>query len=286
MSENETIKSETVSNEKVKAVHESTSITAEADSHVEESGNGDGNQNNAAREAAASEAGTETGPNGVVEEKKMTIEDLQGEINKSITKLKTKLEDASQNIDFQNGDINAICTTLSGLNLLGEFDKELYSSLNKYFDKSYDTIQVDGIDLRVRGSLSQLMYSKIINGKVNNKEWPSEAQKEIFKKSLEGPSMFSMGSLFGSPSKNPTASSTETKAEDEGGEGKGGPPGAETVTNPGRVVTEDVDQDKGGEGEDGNGNGDPTGPPKAEGEEVQGGGKRIIKRKRKFLKKK
>ncbi len=212
--------------------------------------------------------------NGAVEQEKMTINDLQGEINDSITKLKTKLTDASGNIDFQKGDIDDICTTLSGLNLLGEFDKELYSSLNKYFDDSYNSIKVDEIDLRVRGSLSQLMYSKIINGKVGNKEWPSEAQKEIFKQSLEGPGMLSsMGSWFGSPSKNPTAPSGSPSAngKDEEGNPPGGPPGNETIqgANGNPPVTKTI------EGANGN-------PPANSG----GGGKRIIKRKRKFLKKK
>ena len=226
---------------------------------------------------SASPATNRANENAVVEEK-MTIDNLQEKINNSITNLKTKLTDASGKIDFKEGDdIEAICTTLSGLNLLGEFDKELYSSLNKYFDDSYNTIQVDGIDLRVRGSLSQLMYSKIINGKVGDDKWPSEAQKEVFKQSLKGPGMLSsmgMGSWLGSPSKNPSA---PTEAETiEGANSKGGPSA--------QGKDEDKDEDKGGEEVDGQGQG-------GEGEDnteanPKSGGKRIIKRKRKFLKKK
>ena len=245
MSESKTTESGTV-NIQVNSSEISNSATSVV------SGTQNGNIDQSASQLSVNPDGTETQvkPGDKINEttvKKMTIKELEDKINESITNLKTKLTDASDNIDFQKGDIDDICTTLSGLNLLGEFDKELYSSLNKYFDESYNSIKVDGIDLRVRGSLSQLMYSKIINGKVGNEEWPSEAQKAVFKESLKGPGMFSsmrssMGSLFGSPSSKTSAPSAEDKAEN----GKG------------------------------NGN--------AEANKV--GGKRIIKRKRKFLKKK
>ena len=157
-------------------------------------------------------------------ENKMTVADLNNQINDTINKLKEKLGKADFSGLTDGLSIEKVCDEISKQNLLGEFDKELYKSLNKFFDDSYSTINVGpqgNIPLRVRGNFSQLVYSKIINGKMDDPLWPSDQQKEMFKDSLKTSmssrfmGMFSKGknnNSDGSSEGNNSASNPNTEA--------------------------------------------------------------------------
>ena len=128
--------------------------------------------------------------NGSGEEEKaedtgMTIEELNKQINETIKGLKDKLQEVKFDELTENMPIESVCEKISNQNLLGEFDKKLYKTLNTFFDdESYKAINVGpdkNIPLRVRGNLSQLVYSKIINGKMEDPLWPSDDQKKCLK---------------------------------------------------------------------------------------------------------
>ena len=124
------------------------------------------------------ETKTETGTES------MTIDELNKNINDSITKLKTKIGTSDLNIT-DGTSIEEICKQLSDLNLLGDFNKELYSNLNRYFKINNMIDQkIEGHCLFIRNTsgrntLSQSVFNYIVNG-----EWISEQKSEIIKKSL------------------------------------------------------------------------------------------------------
>lgn len=184
-------------------------------------------------------------------ENKMTVADLNNQINDTINKLKEKLGKADFSGLTDGLSIEKVCDEISKQNLLGEFDKELYKSLNKFFDDSYSTINVGpqgNIPLRVRGNFSQLVYSKIINGKMDDPLWPSDQQKEMFKDSLKTSMSSRFMGMF-SKGKNNNSEGSKKESNEESSE----------ESNPNTEAA--------------------VGPPK-------GGKKLIVKRKRKYIRKK
>ena len=174
--------------------------------HVSNAGQADGLPTGESEASnAASNAATGQGETAV-----MNIQELNNEIKKTIENLKTKLQDI-QFDELQNDmKIEDVCQKISDKNLLGEFDKELYKTLNKFFsDDNYSTIEVgpegNAIPLRVRGNLSQLVYSKIINGKMEDPLWPSDDQKKMFKESLKKSMVSKMTNFFKSKKNKPPA---------------------------------------------------------------------------------
>lgn len=183
-------------------------------------------------------------------ENKMTVADLNNQINDTINKLKEKLGKADFSGLTDGLSIEKVCDEISKQNLLGEFDKELYKSLNKFFDDSYSTINVGpqgNIPLRVRGNFSQLVYSKIINGKMDDPLWPSDQQKEMFKDSLKTSMSSRFMGMF-SKGKNNNSEGSKKESNEESSE----------ESNPNTEAA--------------------VGPPK-------GGKKLIVKRKRKYIRK-
>ena len=125
----------------------------------------------------------------------MSIEQLNTELDNSIKKLKIDLQSKLKDLSFENNSIQNICAKISELNLLGDFDRSFYSSLNNYFKKNGNPSNL--MDGEV---LNQVIYSQIINGKYGT-NWPSESQKKIIQESLGLSVGESFSSAFGFDSK-------------------------------------------------------------------------------------
>ena len=122
----------------------------------------------------------------------MTLDDLNSNLNNCIQKLNEDLKSKLSEINFQTNSIQDICQEISKINLLGEFDKEFYNNLNKYFKQNPDSSK----NVMVGEFLGQVPYAQIINGKYGQ-PWPSAAQKKIIENSL-GKSMTEKAlSIFG-----------------------------------------------------------------------------------------
>ena len=135
---------------------------------------------------------------------KITIEQLNNKVKECINTLiegLTKKKEQVKELNFDQEDPKKICEALSDLNLNGEFNKELYSLLNNYFtsgefkDKDID---IRGHKLLIGGNLNQLVYSKIINGKISDDTWPGEKQKKLLKDSMSKSTFSRMKSGIGS----------------------------------------------------------------------------------------
>ena len=119
----------------------------------------------------------------------------------------------------ENDKIQDIVTKLSNEDFFGTFNKELYSNLNKLLVK-YKGSKVFNRDLYVGNNLSQVVYSAMLNGLIDQ-EWPDEEQKEVLKKSLEPKSAFSSlmtgmtGSIFGTKAE-PKTDGAEVQEVKEG----------------------------------------------------------------------
>ena len=126
------------------------------------------------------------------ESEQMSIEQLNTELNDSIQKLKNNLQSKLKDLTFENNSIQNICAKISELNLLGDFDRSFYSSLNNYFKKNGNPSNylMDG------EVLNQVIYSQIINGKYGT-DWPSESQKKLIQESLGLSVGESISSAFG-----------------------------------------------------------------------------------------
>ena len=145
------------------------------------------------------EAPKEGAPEGegapAAENETMSIEQLNTELNNSIQKLKSDLQSKLNGLTFENNSIQSICAKISELNLLGDFDRSFYSSLNNYFKKNGNSANL--MDGEV---LNQVIYSQIINGKYGT-DWPSESQKKLIQESLGLSIGESISSAFGFGSK-------------------------------------------------------------------------------------
>jgi hypothetical protein len=129
------------------------------------------------------------------EQETMSIEQLNTELNDSIQKLKKNLQSKLNGLTFEDNSIQNICAKISELNLLGDFDRSFYSSLNNYFKKNGNPSNLmDG------QFFFQIIYSQIINGKYGT-DWPSESQKKLIQESLGSSVGESISSAFGFGSK-------------------------------------------------------------------------------------
>lgn len=252
---------ETGSGNETESVVKNMSVTKR--SNTQESNTPESNTNNNKKSVSSitNSSSQEKNQTETKAENKMTVADLNNEINDTINKLKEKLGEADFSGLTDGLSIEKVCDEISKQNLLGEFDKELYKSLNKFFDDSYSTINVGpqgNIPLRVRGNFSQLVYSKIINGKMDDPLWPSDQQKEMFKDSLKT----SMSSRFmGMFSKGKNNNSEGSKKESSEGNNNPNKQGNNSASNPnteGAVVKQGSSK---------------------------GGKKLIVKRKRKYIRK-
>lgn len=156
---------------------------------------------------------------------KITIEQLNNKVKECINTLiegLTKKKEQVKELNFDQEDPKKICEALSDLNLNGEFNKELYSLLNNYFtsgefkDKDID---IRGHKLLIGGNLNQLVYSKIINGKVDDENWPGDKQKKLLKDSMKTTLSSKFSNLFKGKNKKGTAPPIEVAKGEEGEEG-------------------------------------------------------------------
>lgn len=283
----------------------------------DEEGEGGDNETNAAvvtKEEAKSKEGANEGDNytnaavvtdtkaeskkeGNEENEKMTIETLNGDIQKHLDDLKNHLEEIKTETIDEKDDITTLINKLNDMNFLGEFDKNLYKSLNKYFDsEEFKTVEIKGqkesTPLRYRGNLSQLVYSQIINGKIGE-DWPNTTQKQLFKDSLRQSSLPDFSGLLGQKSSTETKSDDDQSKDDEERveEEEEDKIKINLPNNPqydGQINVEDnntINTNPGAVEDDGEG-GDDNDVSELTNNPTNGGSKKIYKRKRKYFYKK
>ena len=148
---------------------------------------------------------------------KIDIDELNNSINGYFDQLKNHLQNKINDFDLsKDAGPEDVCTTISNANFNGEFNKNLYGILNKYFKQEDNgELEIDGEKLMIDGNLSQLIYSKIINGKIEDKDWPSQNHKKLLDSSLQTSMSQSITGLFPSKKKN------NVKGDGEQGDGDG-----------------------------------------------------------------
>ena len=107
-------------------------------------------------------------------------------INKNVKSYVQSLIDNLKNIkiNLENDNAQEICKSLSDENILTEFGKSLYSNLSENLIE-YKDIKIDNDNLYIGNNLNPLIFTKVLNGKINNNEgWPIKKQKESLRKTL------------------------------------------------------------------------------------------------------
>ena len=122
-------------------------------------------------------------------------------------------------IEKKNDDINKIdncvsttfetlCINLNNLTLLSEFNNLLYIDLNKSlkvemkYGKNQQT-KFHGLDLMVNKRLNEVLYTKMIHGKLDDDQWPSQEQVNTFIKGINRKGAWTQGMMsFGSKKSN------------------------------------------------------------------------------------
>ena len=138
-----------------------------------------------------------------VKEEELKEEEKSNSNNGGISKLE---ESIKNNInDFLTLDVKIeleesdtpedICNKLSSQKILAEFQKNLFNDLNEYFSTK-ENVKIDGHKILINNNLNLLIFSKIINGKIKNADWPPKKQKELFRKALKTRTLNKMSSMF------------------------------------------------------------------------------------------
>lgn len=104
--------------------------------------------------------------------KNKAIEGVAEVIKDLITKIEKILKTLSEKPSIIQGNRVKILTTINDLNILGDFNKNLYSILKGHFPN--------------KSKFNQLLYSKIVNGEYNNNNWISKKVKNKIISSLSG----------------------------------------------------------------------------------------------------
>ena len=101
-----------------------------------------------------------------------------------------------------------LCTNLNNLALLSEFNNSLYVELNKSLKvemkhgKKLEN-KFHDLDLMVNKRLNEVLYTKMIHGKLDDEDWPSQKQVETFIKGINRKGAWTQGMMsFGSKKSN------------------------------------------------------------------------------------
>ena len=126
----------------------------------------------------------------------------------------TKLQhDNVKNIDISI-PFEDLCKKLNELALLSDFNNSLYVELNKSLKVEMtkpgmnQQTKFHGLDLRVNKRLNEVLYTKMIHGKLEDDEWPSQEQVNTFIKGINRKGAWTQG-MFSKKSKesnNPKSS--------------------------------------------------------------------------------
>ena len=126
----------------------------------------------------------------------------------------TKLQlDNVKNIDI-SVPFEDLCKKLNELALLSDFNNSLYVELNKSLKVEMtkpgmnQQIKFHDLDLRVNKRLNEVLYTKMIHGKLEDDDWPSQDQVNTFIKGINRKGAWTQGMMsFGSKKSNNPKSS-------------------------------------------------------------------------------
>ena len=158
------------------------------------------NKNNNVKEVKEEELKEEEKSNSTNENNgKENSNSNNGGISKLEESIKNNINDfltLDVKIELEESDTpEDICNKLSSQKILAEFQKNLFNDLNEYFSTK-ENVKIDGHKILINNNLNLLIFSKIINGKIKNADWPPKKQKELFRKALKTRTLNKMSSMF------------------------------------------------------------------------------------------